>query len=71
MENKWLLTGRNNLVKMRLELWLSEAEIAIVDRGIAAFDRLAAEFEFDDSSVEALTHHQANRSNGSNRREKI
>jgi hypothetical protein len=44
IETSWLLDGRSNLVQLKQELWLTETEIAIVDRGIAALDKLLVEF---------------------------
>jgi hypothetical protein len=35
-----LLSGKRNLLRMRQELRLTDAERAIVDRGIAALDQL-------------------------------
>ncbi len=44
IETSWLLDGRSNLVQLKQELWLTETEIAIVDRGIAALDKFLVEF---------------------------
>ena len=48
IETSWLLDGRSNLVQLRQELWLTETETAIVDRGIAALDKLLVEFAVTD-----------------------
>ena len=61
-KNGWLPSHRNSLVRMRHELPLTDAEIAAIERGVAALDQLAAEFEFDDSCGERFAHHQATRS---------
>jgi hypothetical protein len=37
---KWLIDSKRNLLEMREQIWLSESEMVIVDRGIAALDRL-------------------------------
>ena len=62
MKIGWLLGSRSSLLRMRQELWLTRSQVATVDRGIAALDKLAAEVDFDDSSGEIFAHHQANRS---------
>jgi hypothetical protein len=43
IEPGWLLDGKDNLLRMRQEFWLTEADIAILDRAVAALDRLLAE----------------------------
>jgi len=39
-EASWLLDSRTNLLRMRQEFWLTDGEIAIIDRGIAALDAM-------------------------------
>jgi hypothetical protein len=38
-----LLAGRKSLLRMR-EMWFGEAEIASIDRAIAAVDKLVSEY---------------------------
>jgi hypothetical protein len=42
-ETSWLLDGIDNLVRLKQQFWLTEAEIAIIERGISAIDRLLGE----------------------------
>jgi hypothetical protein len=48
-EANWLRDGKSNLLQLRQELWLSEAEIVIVDRCITALDRVLSNFQFDEA----------------------
>lgn len=43
-ETSWLLDRKCNLVQLKQDLWLTQAETAIVDRGIAAIDSFLVEF---------------------------
>ena len=43
IEAAWLLSSKDNLLRMREEMWLTDAEITIVERGIAALDSLLAD----------------------------
>jgi hypothetical protein len=43
IEAGWLLDGRISLMRLRQECWLTEAEIAIIENGIAALDTLISE----------------------------
>jgi hypothetical protein len=47
-ETSWLLDRKSNLVQLKQELWLTQAEAAIVDRGIAAIDSFLVEFAVPD-----------------------
>jgi hypothetical protein len=40
IEADWLLDSKSGLLRLKQRLLLTDAEIAIVDRGIAALDRL-------------------------------
>ena len=42
-EASWLLDGIDNLVRLKQKFWLTEAEIAIIDRGISAIDTFLGE----------------------------
>ena len=53
-ETAWLANGKRNLTRMRDEISLTDAEIAIVERGIAAFNRLAAKLSEERSEEPSL-----------------
>jgi hypothetical protein len=54
-EAAWLANGKRNLTRMRDEISLTDAEIAIVERGIAAFNRLAAKLSEERPAQSSLT----------------
>ena len=43
-ETSWLLDRKSNLVQLKQDFGLTQAETAIVDRGIAAIDSFLLEF---------------------------
>ena len=43
-EISWLLKSKGYLLQLRYEPWLTEPEIAIVDRGLSALDTILKEF---------------------------
>lgn len=51
LEASWVLEGIGNLVQLKQELWLTETDIVIIDHGIAAMNRLFAEFTANDSNT--------------------
>jgi hypothetical protein len=59
-EAAWMLDSRSSLLQLRCEPWLTKTQIAIVDRGIAALDRLVAEYEFGDRRGRVIAHHPTN-----------
>jgi hypothetical protein len=59
-----LLKGKISLLRMREETWLTDRQIAIVDRAIAAFDKLLDEIQSDDRSGRVFTHHHSSDANG-------
>jgi hypothetical protein len=67
-ETIWLLNGKNSLLRMRQELWLTEGEIAVVERGIEAIDRLVA-LQLNDRSGRFLAHHHASGCEQNSRKE--
>jgi hypothetical protein len=47
-EASWLLDSKTNLTRLRQEPWLTPMDIAVVDGGIAALDRLLEECSVHD-----------------------
>jgi hypothetical protein len=59
-ETSWLLDGIDNLVRLKQELWLTDAEITVIDHGIAAINRFLAEFTATDRNTPHNTARGAN-----------
>jgi hypothetical protein len=41
IQTQWLIDGRLSLLRLREEIWLTEPERAVIDRGIVALSQLS------------------------------